>query len=97
MTKTENIFLLNPHGHYFEIDSQAFRLNRDDYQGCRFFDNEESLLQAVCADQGLCMDEVSGSTFYVTQRNGEPVIIDDRAIPTAVDAPLADYLTQFEL
>ncbi|EKF7416887.1 TPA: hypothetical protein MXR76_004027 [Pseudomonas aeruginosa] len=91
------MFVLNPNGHYFEVDIQAINVSRDEMPGCRFFDDEEALLQAVCAEFDLDLDEVSGSTFYVTMAKGKPVVIDDRGFATDIDEPIGAFLTHFAL
>ena len=64
---------------------------------CRLFDNEPALLEAVCRKTGCELGEVAGSTFYITLRNGEPTLIDDRGFAHAIEGPVEDFIAGYEL
>ena len=92
-----NLFLMNAHGHYFEVDVKEVTLDKALLGECRLFDNEPALLDAVCHETGCELDEVAGSTFYITRRNGEPTLIDDRGFAHAIDWPVEEFIAGFEL
>ncbi len=91
------MFLLNTNGHYFEIDTAKVPVTQESFQGCRFFDDEKTLLETVCAESDLDLEDIEGTTFYVTERDGQPVVIDDRGFATAIDEPVEAYLSEFAL
>ena len=92
-----NLFLMNAHGHYFEVDVKEVTLDKALLGECRLFDNEPALLEAVCRKTGCELDEVAGSTFYITLRNGEPTLIDDRGFAHAIEGPVEDFIAGYEL
>lgn len=71
------MFVINKEGFYFKIDS---KLNPDikAFHDCLFFETEKAMLEKVCEQQNLDMDEVEGATFFVTEKSGSIYIIDDR-------------------
>lgn len=91
------MFVMNECGHYFEIDTNEIIVSREQFNECHFFDNEEALLQAVCSKTGCSLDEVSGSTFYITKKDGLPVVIDDRCIAARIDEPVGTFVSTFFL
>lgn len=91
------MFLLNENGHYFEIDTAKVPVSQEAFKGCRFFDDQDSMLKTVCAESDLELDEVEGTTYFITERNGQPVVIDDRGFATVIDEPVEVYLSEFAL
>lgn len=91
------MFLLNENGHYFEIDTSKVSVSQDRFQNCRFFDDEKSLHETVCAESDLDLDDIAGSTFYVTFYNGKPVVVDDRGFAEGIDEPVETYLSKYVL
>lgn len=95
--ETVNLFVLNANGHYFQINMQEVAVEKDQLRECRFFDNEPALLEAVCSATGCDLEEVEGSTFYITMRNGDTAMIDDRGFDHAIDGPVEDFIADFVL
>lgn len=95
--ETPNLFVMNVNSHYFEINIQEVAVNKEQMRECRFFDTEEALLEAVCSATGCDLEEVEGSTFYITMRNGSLTMIDDRGFAHPIDDPVEDYLADFAL
>ncbi len=91
------MFLLNRHGHYFEVNDEEVAVNIDQLEGCRLFDDETSMLKVVCDESGLDIDDVAGHTFHITTRNGTLVLIDDRGMVSTIEEPLEAFLAGFEL
>lgn len=91
------MFVMNKCGHYFEIDTNEITVSRERFDECQFFDNEEALLQAVCSKTGCSLDEVEGSTFYITKKDGVPVVIDDRCITAGINEPVGTFVSTFFL
>ena len=92
-----NLYVMNVNGHYFEINSQEIAIEKEKLLGCRFYDTEKELLEAVCSSTGCDLDEVEGSSFYITVRNGDLTMIDDRGFAHAIDCAVEDYIAEFEL
>lgn len=44
------MFVINKNGHFFEINSNV-EFTLKDFKGCRFFDDEETMLKAVCKER----------------------------------------------
>lgn len=55
------MFLLNTNGHYFEIDTAKVPVTQESFQGCRFFDDEKTLLETVCAESDLDLEDIEGA------------------------------------
>ncbi|KKN96103.1 hypothetical protein LCGC14_0170320 [marine sediment metagenome] len=91
-----NLFIMNAHSHYFEV-KQEVPVGKELLRNCRLFDNEPALLEAVCQETGCELDEVAGSTFYITMRHGEPTLIDDRGFAQTIEGPVEDFIADFEL
>jgi len=91
------MFLLNANGHYFEIDTSKVQVREDRFVGCRIFEDDQAMLETVCAESNLDLDEVSSTTYYVTERHGLTVLIDDRGLPTVIDEPVEPYLSEYTL
>lgn len=91
------MFVMNEHCHYFEIDTKKVVVSKELFQDCCFFDNEEALLQAVCSSTGANIEEVEGSTFYITMRDGKRVVIDDRCITSEIDESVETFVSTFYL
>ncbi len=96
-TATEKLFTLNKTQHYFEVNAQEVVVDRNALQDCQLFDNEKALLEAVCAATGCDMDEIEGSVFYITMRNGEPVMVDDRGFASVIEGTVEDFISNFEV
>lgn len=88
------MFVINKNGHYFEInvnvDSNAFR-------GCTFFNTEQAMLEAVCQQQNLEIDEVEGSTLSVVQRKDGIYVVNDRCDMEEVDTTVEAFISEYEL
>ncbi|RRV08754.1 hypothetical protein EGJ28_15895 [Stutzerimonas xanthomarina] len=91
------MFVLNQNGHYFEIDTQTLSFAKDDLQNCRIFDEETALLEEVCRRDGLEVEDIAGSTFFITVKNGTPVMIDDRCITHSIDTSVEMFVSEFAL
>lgn len=91
------MFVMNDYGHYFEIDTKKIIVSSEQFDECRFFDNEEALLQAVCSKTGCSLDEVEGSTFFITKKDGLPVVIDDRCCTAEIEGPVETFVSEFIL
>lgn len=96
-TAIAKLFILNKTQHYFEVNTQLVAVNKTALQDCQLFDNEKALLEAVCAATGCEMDEVAGSVFYITMRDGGPVMVDDRGFAYGFDVTVEDYISNFEM
>lgn len=91
------MFVINKNGHYFEIDS---KLDADmkAFHGCLFFETEKAMLEKVCEQQDLEMDEVEGSTFYVTEKSDSIYIINDRCGEEEVEGESFEaFISEYEL
>ncbi|MDP4032810.1 MAG: hypothetical protein Q8P60_08175 [Pseudorhodobacter sp.] len=93
----QNLYVMNVNGHYFEINTQEIAVEKELLSECRFFDTEKALLEAVCSSTGCDLEEVEGSTLYITVRNSDLTMIDDRGFPHAIDCAVEDYIANFEL
>ena len=91
------MFVMNQHGHFFEINTKEIVVSNEQFHDCRFFDNEEALLRAVCSKTGCSIDEVEGSTFLITKRDRQTVVIDDRCIANGIDGPVETFVSTFLL
>jgi hypothetical protein len=91
------MFVMNEHCHFFEIDTKEIIVNSELFHECRFFDNEEALLQAVCSMTGCSLDEVEGSTFLITKKDGLPVVVDDRCFAGRIDGAVETFVSTFVL
>jgi hypothetical protein len=90
------MFVINKNGHFFEINSNVeFKIK--DFKGCRFFDDEETMLQAVCKDQNLEMDEVAGGTFFITrsERFDKLQLVDDRGFFFDIEESVEDFINEY--
>ncbi|MEE5177159.1 hypothetical protein V2K54_25950 [Pseudomonas alliivorans] len=92
-----NTFVMNRFDHYFEIDTQQIIVSSKQFDGCSFFKNEDALHQAVCSKTGSSLDEVKGFTFFITKKDGLPVLFDDRSIPNEIDGPVETFVSEFML
>ena len=93
--ETVNLFLMNARGHYFQVNVQEVAVDKALLGECRLFDNEPALLEAVCRKTGCELGEVAGSTFYITLRNGEPTLIDDRGFAHAIEGPVEAFIADY--
>lgn len=91
------MFVLNKNGHYFEINTKEVVVCKERFEECRFFDDERAMLEVVCSADGLTLEEVEGSTFYITMREGRPMLIDDRCYAHAIDEPVEAFVADFAL
>ena len=92
-----NLFLLNAYGHYFEMNMAEATLDKSHLRDCQIFDNKPALMSAVCAATGCDLEDVEGSIFYITMRNGEPVMIDDRGFAQAINGAVEEFIAGFVL
>ncbi len=95
--ESANLFLMNKHGHYFELNLKEVAVDKDRLSRCTFYDNEQALLEAVCRETGCDLDEVSGTTLYITQHNGEAALFDMRGAGQAIEGAVEDFIADFEL
>lgn len=95
--ETGNLFLLNNKGYYFEINTKEVSVDKERLYECRFFDTGKELLEAVSSAYGYSVEELEGTTFYITMRNGKPTLIDDRGFPSEIDGSVESFITLFEL
>ncbi len=95
--ETENLFLMNNNGNYFEINTKEVSVDKERLYLCRFFDTGRALLEAVSSADGCSVEELEGTTFYITMRNGKPTLIDDRGFPSEIDGSVESFITLFEL
>jgi len=51
----------------------------------------------VCLQDGLEVEDIEGSTFFITVRNGMPVMIDDRCITHSIATSVEMFVSQFAL
>lgn len=91
-----NLYVMNTCGHYFEVN-QEVPIDKELLRNCHLYNNEPALLEAVCRETGCELDEVAGSTLYITLRNGETTLIDDRGFAQAIEGPVEDFIAGFEL
>jgi hypothetical protein len=71
------MFVINQYGYYFEIDS-SLDADLKAFHGCLFFDTEKAMLEKVCEQQDLQMDEVSGTTCLVKEKYGTVHLLPER-------------------
>jgi hypothetical protein len=90
------MFIINKNGHYFEIDSNL-HIDSKAFYGCQFFETEQEMLKEVCKQQDLEMDEVEGSTLYVTEQKGAIFVINDRCDKEEVEGAVETFLSEYEL
>lgn len=90
-----NLFPMNAHGHYFEVNVQEVTVDKALLSGCLLFDSEQALLEAVCRETGCELEEVAGGTFYITLRNGAPTLIDDRGFAHAIEGPVEAFIADY--
>ena len=90
------MFLINEKGYFFEVDSNL-DVDTNLFRGCQFFDTERDMLEAVCEQQGLEMDEIEGATLYVTEQQGTIFVINDRCDKEEVNTALEDFLSEYQL
>lgn len=91
------MFVMNERGHYFEINIKEVLVSKEQFHECCFFDNEEALLQAASSKSGCSLEEVEGYTFYITMRDGQPVVINDRCFAHKIDEPVETFVSTFLL
>ena len=95
--ETGNLFLLNNNGNYFEINTKEVSVAKERFYECRFFDTGKALLEAVSTADGCPVEDLEGTTFYITMRNGKPTMIDDRGFPHEIEGSVECFITLFEL
>lgn len=90
------MFLINEKGFFFEVDSNL-DVDTNLFRGCQFFDTERDMLEAVCEQQGVEMDEVEGATLYVTEQQATIFVINDRCDKEEVEGTVESFLNDYEL
>jgi hypothetical protein len=90
------MFLINQYGHYFEVDSNL-DIDQKAFHGCQFFETEKAMLEKVCQQQDLQMDEVEGATFFVTKKSGVIHIIDNRCDSEEVETEVEAFISEYQL
>lgn len=88
------MFVINKNGHYFEIN---VNVDTNSFHNCTFFDSEQAMLEAVCQQQGLEMEEVEGSTLSVVQRGNSIYIVNDRCDMEEVDTTVEAFISEYVL
>ncbi|MEX6780479.1 hypothetical protein [Pseudomonas aeruginosa] len=94
---TDNLFLMNNNGNYFEINTKEVTVAKERFYECRFFDTQKELLEAVSTADGCPVEDLEGTTFYITMRNGKPTMIDDRGFPHEIEGSVETFITCFVL
>lgn len=89
------MFVLNKNGHYFKIDTNAVVVDKAQLDECRFFADEKALLDVVCSESGLDLEEVEGTTFHITMQDDQPILIDDRGLASSIDEPVEKFVATF--
>lgn len=95
--QTANLFVMNSRGHYFEVNMRDVAVDKGRLRDCQLYESESALMQAVGRQTGCSVNELVGSAFYITMRNGAPTIIDDRGFAQAIEGPVEDFIADFEL
>jgi len=95
--ESANLFVMNSRGHYFEVNLRDVAVDKGRLRDCQLYDSEAALMQEVARQTGCSVNEVVGSAFYITMRNGLPTIIDDRGNAEAIEATIEDFISDFEL
>lgn len=90
------MFIINQFGHYFEIDSNL-DVDTNAFHDCLFFDTEEAMLEKVCEQQDLEMEEVEGSTLSVVEKKGSIFVINDRCDKEEVDTSVEVFISEYQL
>lgn len=88
------MFVINNNGHFFQID-QKIDADLKAFRGCRFFDTEKAMLEAVCKDNNLQMDEVEGGTFFISQQDDDLYLIDDRGFKFEIEEPVEAFINDY--
>lgn len=91
------LYVMNQKGHYFSVDTAKVELCKEKLPTCRFFDDEKQLLLAVCSESQCELEEVEGSTFQITKRNGSTVMFDDRGFAHDVEGSIEKFVGSFVL
>lgn len=95
--ETGTLFLMNKNGNYFEINTKEVSVDKERLYECRFFDTGKALLEAVSSADGGSVEELEGTAFYITMRDGNPVMFDDRGFPHEIEGSVESFITLFEL
>jgi hypothetical protein len=90
------MFIINKNGHYFEIN-ENINVDTNTFHNCTFFETEEAMLEAVCKQQNLEIDEVEGSTLSVVQREDGTYVMNDRCDMEEVDTTVEAFISEYEL
>jgi len=91
------MFVMNQYGHYFQIDAAKVAFNSSQFHDCVFFEKEQSMLVAVCEKTGCELDEVEGSTFFITKRAEKHVMFDDRGFEHVMQEPVEEFVSTYML
>lgn len=95
--ETANLFIMNNNGNYFEINTKEVTVVKERFYECRFFATQKELLEAVSTADGCPVEDLEGTTFYITMRNGKTTLIDDRGFPHDIEGSVETFITLFEL
>lgn len=91
------MFVINRYGYYFEIDS-SLDADLKAFHGCQFFETEKEMLEKVCEQQDLQMDEVEGATFFVTEKFNSIYIINNRCGEEEIEGESFEaFISEYEL
>lgn len=96
-TEAANLFIMNKNGHYFEVNTKEVSVAKERLYVCQLFDTEKALLDVVSATDGCSVEDLEGTIFFITMRNGKPTMIDDRGFPFEIEGSIERFITSFVL
>ncbi|MFS1436146.1 hypothetical protein [Vibrio lentus] len=89
------IYLINEHGHYFQVTKEAWNKFDSDYllrAGCDIYSTKQSMYDAYMKSTGFALDEIEGSEIEITLNEQDELIErDDRGIYTLIEEDDDDY------
>jgi hypothetical protein len=96
------IFLINEHGHYFQISKQAWSQFDTDYllrAGCELYPSKDAMYQCVMSRDQLALDEVDGTEILIiADDKGVIVEVSHSGQRTEVDdQDINDWLAAYKL
>lgn len=91
------MFVVNRLGHFFEVNTATMTVDKGKFDGCMFFDTEDQMVEHLCGVHNLDADEVRGYAYYLTFRDGQTLLIDDRGMAEVVEDQPEAALSEFAL
>lgn len=93
------MFVINQYGHFFEIKTEGLSIRPEDLKGCTLYETERAMLEAVCEQNDLQMDEVEGGTLVVqfSPLVGCALCFEGRGMHEEIDGDVAKYVSEFVL